>query len=79
MTHSEPYENLANAIIIQACKDYRKAYKRYLRRFRSTDKPDDELVDLERFFRSSWCRMLTDIDGEVIIAKVQQMEGMVAV
>lgn len=67
-----PYENLANAIIIQACKDYRKAYKRYLRRYRSTDKPDDELVELENFFRSDWYNTLTSIDGEYIMARIRK-------
>ena len=67
-----PYENLANAIIIQACKDYRKAYKRYLRRFRSTDKPDDELVELENFFRSDWYNTLTSVDGEYIMARIRK-------
>ena len=67
-----PYENLANAIIIQACKDYRKAYKRYLRRFRSTDKPDEELVELENFFRSDWYNTLTSIDGEYIMARIRK-------
>ena len=72
MTHSEPYENLANAIIIQACKDYRKAYKRYLRRFRSTDKPDDELVELERFFRSAWYKTLSAVDGEYLMDRIKK-------
>ena len=67
-----PYENLANAIIIQACKDYRKAYKRYLRRYRSTDKPDAELVEFERFFRSDWYRTLTSVDGEMIMERIRK-------
>jgi hypothetical protein len=67
-----PYENLANAIIIQACKDYRKAYKRYLRRYRSTDKPEEELVELENFFRSDWYNTLTSIDGEYIMARIRK-------
>ena len=67
-----PYENLANAIIIQACKDYRKAYKRYLRRYRSTDKPDEELVELENFFRSDWYNTLTSIDGEYIMGRIRK-------
>jgi hypothetical protein len=67
-----PYENLANAIIIQACKDYRKAYKRYLRRYRSTDKPDEELVELENFFRSDWYNTLTSIDGEYIMSRIRK-------
>jgi capsular exopolysaccharide synthesis family protein len=38
-----------------------------------------EKRELERFFRSNWCSMLSDIDGDVIIDKIQQMEGKVAV
>lgn len=67
-----PYENLANAIIIQACKDYKKAYKRYLRRYRSTDKPDAELVELENFFRSAWYKTLTAVDGEYLMDRLKK-------
>ena len=67
-----PYENLANAIIIQACKDYRKAYKRYLRRYRSTDKQDAELLELESFFRSDWYKTLTSVDGEYLMDRIKK-------
>lgn len=40
----DPYEELANAIIVQACKDYRL-----------TDNEDD-LKEIERFFHSEWFR-----------------------
>lgn len=72
MTHSDPYENIANAVVIQACKDYRKAYKRYLRRYRSTDKPDEELTELENFFRSAWYKTLTAIDGEYLMDRIKK-------
>lgn len=74
----EPYRFLAAAIVERAVIDYRKA----LRRIRKHPKNEDALSDkaeLERFFRSGWCEMLTDIDGELIIEKIQKMEGMVAV
>ena len=67
-----PYQALANAIIISACKDYRKAYKRYLRRLHLTDKPDNDLLEVERFFRSSWYQSLTNIDGEFLMKRLQQ-------
>lgn len=67
-----PYENLANAIIIQACKDYKKAYKRYLRKYRSTDKPDTELMELEHFFRSAWYKTLTAVDGEYLMDRLKK-------
>lgn len=72
MKHFDPYENLANAIIIQACKDFRRAYKRYLRRYRSSDKPDTELLELESFFRSDWYKTLTSVDGEYLMDKIKK-------
>ena len=47
-----PYENLANAIVLQAVKDYRL-----------TD-DEAELAEIERFFRSDWFGVLTDVDPE---------------
>lgn len=72
MKHFDPYENLANAIIIQACKDFRRAYKRYLRRYRSSDKPDIELLELESFFRSDWYKTLTSVDGEYLMDRIKK-------
>lgn len=72
MKHFDPYENLANAIIIQACNDFRRAYKRYLRRYRSSDKPDTELLELESFFRSDWYKTLTSVDGEYLMDRIKK-------
>ena len=72
MKHFDPYENLANAIIIQACKDFRRAYKRYLRRYRSSDKPDTELLELESFFRSDWYKTLTSVDAEYLMDRIKK-------
>lgn len=74
----DPYKNLAAAIVEKAVIDYKKALRRY-RKYPNNEFTLSEIAELERFFRSSWCRMLTDIEGEVIIKKIQQMEGMVAV
>jgi len=72
MTDIKPYERLANAIIIQACKDYKTAYKRYIRNSRRTDKPDKELVELEAFFRSDWYKALTTVDGEYLMDRIKK-------
>ena len=72
MKHFDPYENLANAIIIQACTDFRRAYKRYLRRYRSSEKPDTELLELESFFRSDWYKTLTSVDGEYLMDRIKK-------
>ena len=42
-----PYVELANAIVLQACNDYRRAYARELRRYGFPSKPDPELAELE--------------------------------
>ena len=55
-----PYENLANAIVLQAVKDYRL-----------TD-DEAELAEIERFFRSDWFGVLTDIDPEYLIRRLRK-------
>lgn len=56
------YKELANAIIMQAAKDYRKALK-YDERGRKRE--------IENFFRSGWFTVLTDISGEMLIQKLR--------
>lgn len=53
------YENLANAIIMQAVKDYRHT------------KNNGAKAHIIRFFRSDWFKVLTDLDCEVLIAKLK--------
>ena len=64
-------EELANAIVLQACKDYRSAYIRYLRRYGLPDRNDPQLAELERFFRSDWYKTLTSVDGEYLMKRIQ--------
>ena len=52
-------ELLANAIILQAVKDYRHAYSPQCR------------AEIKRFFRSEWFRALTRLDGEMLITKLE--------
>jgi hypothetical protein len=58
MTIQESYENLANAIIIQAVKDYRAALKK---------NNTGNKICLENFFKSEHFRGLTNISGEQLI------------
>lgn len=58
----EGYKELANAIILQASKDYRKALK-YDERGRKRE--------IEKFFRSEWFAILTNISGEMLIQKLR--------
>lgn len=56
------YEKLANAIILQAVKDYRKALKHDER---------GRKREIERFFRSEYFTVLTNISGEMLIRKLR--------
>lgn len=66
------YEELANAIIEQAVKDYKKALKGH---FIHPNRKDyaNEVLKLKQFFRSNWFSILTDLDGEYIINGVYDM------
>ena len=55
----ENIELLANAIILQAVKDYRHTYS------------PQQRTEIKRFFRSDWFKVLTRVDGEMIIARLE--------
>ena len=63
------YTNLANAIIIQAAKDYKKALRR-LKKFPRDKEVRHTKRDCERFF--GWFERLTDLNGEVLIRKLNE-------
>lgn len=56
----KPYEELANAIVLQAVKDYR------------LHDNEQQLARIERFFLSGWFGVLTNINPEVLIAKLRK-------
>lgn len=68
----EPYQALANAIVELAVKDYKQALKYH---YMHPDKNEyaQEVDSLERFFRSGWYGMLTDLDGEYLMTGVRAM------
>lgn len=66
---NDVYEKLANAIILQAVKDYRDALKR-LRKHPRNDTARATKEEVERFFRSDWYSALTDVDPELLIRKL---------
>jgi len=52
------YEELANAIILQAVKDIRK---------------DNKYANsAKQFLKSEWCGMLSKVDGRTILRKLQE-------
>jgi len=56
----DPYENLANAIILRAVEDYRL-----------TDN-EKELEEIEAFFHSYWFATLTRLDPDLLIKKLRK-------
>ena len=67
----DSYERLANAIILQACKDFRAAYKR-LKRFPDSRHAQDEVKDLTEFFCSQHFELLTNADGPSILHRMMR-------
>lgn len=67
----DPYERLANAIILQAVTDYRTALKKIKRNPKNKDAIDEDLR-IERFFRSGWYSQLTSVDGEYLIRRLRE-------
>lgn len=87
------YEDLANAIIVQAVEDYRLAIqflklnphtldldteeakkdpeKRALRN--RIIKNEGERDAVERFFRSNWFELLSNLDGAVLLHKIRKL------
>jgi len=62
-------EDLSNAIILQAVKDYRSALAGG-----SVNGRDSKTViaECERFFQSEWFNVLTNADGMIIIANIRK-------
>jgi hypothetical protein len=67
----DPYEKLANAIILTAVQDYRAALKKLKSNPRSRSAMQDAM-ECERFFRSDWYSILTDVSGEYLISKLRE-------
>jgi len=70
-----PYESLANAIVLQAVKDWRDAVKKLKKN------PDSQPAlqmkeETERFFLSGWYGELTSVDGEMLLGKLREEAGL---
>lgn len=69
----DPYRTLANAIIVQAAKDYRKAL-RQLRRNPRYETARNEKNEVERFFHSEWFHYLTNVDPDYLLDYLARAE-----
>lgn len=70
----DSYTGLANAIILQAVKDYRDALKK-LSRGRANKDAEIKKQEILNFFRSDWFGVLTEIDPEMLIRKLDEEVG----
>ena len=67
----EPYERLANAIILQAASDYRRDLKKLKKNPQNRDVMN-EALQMEKFFYSPWYQVLTTVDGEFLLQKFRK-------
>ena len=68
---TDAWEKLANAIILQAVKDYREAKKKLKKRPKNED-AKLTVLDCEAFFRSEWFKALTEVNGEVLLKRLRE-------
>lgn len=68
---SDPYQNLANAIVAQAAQDYLSALKKLKKNPRNR-MAMDEAMQLEKFFHSAWYGVLTGVDPDYLIRKLRE-------
>ena len=62
---------LANAIIIQAAKDYKSAL-RILKRHPNSRAAMDEAMKIEQFFHSTWYGVLTQVNPDYLVNRLRK-------
>jgi hypothetical protein len=66
---NRPYEDIANAIVMQAVTDYRNA----LNGIGYNSIPaENVIVELEKFFHSLWYQTLTRVKGDYLIEQLKK-------
>ena len=65
------YEELARAVIVQAVKDFKPAYRR-LKRHPNDKVAQNQVRELTKFFCSDYFATLTDLDGPVLLNRVMR-------
>ena len=67
----DPYEELANAVILQAAKEY-KHFLKILKNHPQNATALYHTKEIEEFFLSDYFRDITDADGEFIITELKE-------
>lgn len=66
------YENLANAIILQAVKDFRRDIKAVKHGGRNKERAIVEMREIVEFIKSPWFRILTNLEPKILLKKLQE-------
>ena len=69
--HLDPYEELANAVILQAVKDYRDAAGK-LSRGKTNIMAEQRKTECETFFKSQYFNVFTDLDGNALLSQLEK-------
>ena len=67
--YEDNYKALANAIILQAVKDFRPAYRR-LKRHPNDRLAQDTVREITQFFCSDYFCALSDLDGPALLNRI---------
>ena len=65
-----PYENLANAVVLQAVKDYRAAVVK-LSHGKKNVVAEQTKSECEKFFRSPYFNVFTSFAGNALLLKLE--------
>lgn len=68
----ECYQSLANAIILQAIKDFRKCLKIVKKNGRKKEHALKEMQDIVEFIKSPWFKILTNLEPEILLKKLKE-------
>jgi hypothetical protein len=68
---NDKYEDLANAIVLTAVKDYRDALRKLNKHPRNQAALNTK-EEVERFFHSSWYKLLTSLDPDMLIKQLNE-------
>ena len=67
----KPYENLANAVVLQAVKDYRDAAGK-LSRGKRNIMAEQRKTECEVFFKSQYFNVFTALDGNELLSQLEK-------
>ena len=68
------YEMLAAAVVERAVLDYRQAQENIRTKYNVLE-AQNVIRNLDRFFRSEWFGILSDLDGEDLIELMRRQEA----